>query len=421
MTPLKTAIYGILISTIIVITGCSSSSSDSNDNDNDDSISAITYSTTSTRGDYSEWSISGNDLSAEWQVVNESGQIDFIYTIEATCGTSDEFGIKVCSISTASCTNGVAVCGDMPSGSLEMMDIPGLALFVNSEDAGVDKQLHVGFAKNANACSDNVSGDYTFIRTGLGLNENFGMYRSDSDFVNIMHSDFGFDTADGNVTQSVAYRTGTESETLTDGGCVDGVRFRTAGGSDLRSMMTESGLFVLDLPAGQGGLISFKINQAASLSDFAGKTLGGISFPDNDDPSPILATLGTVSADKIEITLGVAGSTSTLHLMDLGTADSLTNPSYPDFTVTPGGYDSAALSADYPNPDSIPGLFKIEDPTDSGRVILAGMKFNGKVIGIGMVYNERNTSDIDPSAGDGVTTFDADGLYNTGNFIIFEM
>lgn len=406
-----------LVATALIISGCGGSDS----GNSNQTASTTTYSTTSTRGDYSEWAISGNNVSVEWQVIDDMGAIDVTYSISATCGSANQFGIKNCTISTASCADGASTCSDIPSGNFELMDVPGLALIVNTASAGVDKQLHIGFAKNADACNDDVSGDYTFMRTGLGLSENFGMYRSDSNFINIMHSDFGFETSDGNVTQTVAYTTGTESATLIDGGCVDGVRSRTVTGTDIRSMMTASGLFVLDFPAGEGGLVSFEVSKAAALSDFEGKTFGGISFPDNDDPNPVLATFGNVVADKIEITVGLPGSTSTVHLMDVGTADALTNPSYPDFTTTPTGYNSAVLFADYASPDDIPGLFKLEDPTDSGRVILTGMKFNNKVIAIGMVYNERTTTDIDPSAGDGVTTFSADGLYNTGNFIIFEM
>lgn len=401
------------------VAGCSSSS----DDDDDDSVSSTIYSTTSNRGDYSEWTLSGNTLNASWDVINNSGLVDFTYTIAATCGAADSAGIHSCSIDTASCTDGASTCTDTPSGSFDMMDVPGVALFVLTDDGGSNKQLHVGFVKNASACSDDVSGDYSFIRTGLGLDENFGMYRSDSNFVNILHSDFGFDTADNNVTQSVAYRTGTESETLTDNGCTSGVRERNVGGETIRSMMTASGLFVLDFPAGQGGLISFKTSNAATLSDFAGNNFGGISFPDNGPPETFSATLGTLASDRVGITVNFDGGTSqTLDLMDLGTTDTATNPSFPDFTASPTGYNSSVLSGSYTSPDDIPGLFKIDELSsgDSGRVIMLAMKYNGKVIAVGMVYNLRDTSDIDPSAGDGVTTFPADGLYNTGNFILFE-
>ena len=62
-------------------------------------------------------------------------------------------------------------------------------------------------------------------------------------------------------------------------------------------------------------------------------------------------------------------------------------------------------------------MFKIDDPVDEGRVIIAAMKFGGKVVGIGMVYNYRTTGETNPSTG---AAFAAAGLYNTGNFILFE-
>lgn len=106
--------------------------------------------------------------------------------------------------------------------------------------------------------------------------------------------------------------------------------------------------------------------------------------------------------------------------MDLGTADTETAPAYPSFAAAPTGYGSSVLSASYATLDDIPGLFNFDGLSDEGRVVMAAMKFNDKVIGGGMVYNYRETTDIDPSAGDGVTTFASNGLYNTGNFILFE-
>lgn len=402
---------------VLTLSGCSSSS-------NSPPVTNI-YSTTSTRGDYSEWTITAGQLNATWEVINVTGQIDHTFTLIATCGAADAAGIRACTITTSSCADGVTVCPTPPTGDVDIMDVPGVALFALTDDGGVDRQLHVGFVKNASACTDDVSGDYSFIRTGLGLSENFGMYRSDSNFVNILHSDFGFNTVDANATQTVAYRTGSEAETLTDNGCTDGVRDRgIGGGEDIRSMMTASGLFVLDFPAGQGGLISFKTSNAATLADFAGNNFGGISFPDNGPAETFSATFGSVFASKIDINVVFAGGTNqTRSLMDLGTADSMTNPAYPSFTVSPtlpSMYSASTLSSTYNTPDDIPGLFKLGQLDDNGRVIMLAMKFNEKVIAVGMVYNYRTTTDVDPSAGDGVTTFAANNLYNTGNFLLFE-
>ena len=303
-----------------------------------------------------------------------------------------------------------------------MMEVPGVALFVQT-GSGSSGQLNVGFAKDSNACTQDVSGDYTTIHTALGSTENFGLYRVDSNILNVTHGDFGFVTSDGNATQSVDYGTSTPDVTFSDSGCVNGVRTRvlTGSGDTIRSMMTASGLSVWDLPSGQGGLISFKTANAATLSDFANKSFGGISFPDDAPPEPISATSGAVSGNQVDITaVSGGGGSLTINIKALATAATVTSPAYPDFSVAPIGYTSAttSLATTYPTPAAIPGMFKLDGAlTDTGRVIMAAMKFNGKVIGVGMVYNYRTMSEINPSTG---TYFTSDGLYNTGNYILFE-
>jgi len=407
------AIYPALILLAVITSSCSSS-----DSSTPPVETAITYSTTSAKGDYSEWILTGSSLEAIWKVVRDDGLIDFTHEFAATCGTPDSKGIRSCTVTSSSCTDGISVCPSALSGSLDMMDVDGVALFVQI-GSGVSAELHIGFAKDSGACTQDVSGDYSFIRTGLGLNESFGMYRSDSNFISIMHSDFGFDTPDANTTtQTIEYRTGTESDVLSDGGCVEGVRTRgITGGITIRSMMTASGLFVLDLPAGEGGMISFKTANAATLADFANKTLSGISFPDNSAPEFITAVFGAVSGNKVSLTATTASGTENLDIMSLSTAATSAAPAYPDFTTSPAGYAASVLSATYSDPSAIPGLFKLDKLGDSGRVVMAVMKFGGKVIGVGMVYNYRRMIDINPATG---VNFSADGLYNTGNFIIFE-
>lgn len=252
-----------------------------------------TYATTSSKGDYSEWTLSGNHLDATWTTVQSDGQVAYTTIISATCGAEDSFGVRSCTIDSSSCMDGASVCPAAgPTGSFNLREVPGVALYAEI-DSITDPQLHLGFVKDSGACSQDVSGDYTSIRTGLGVAENFGLYRSDSDFINILHSDFGFDTPDSNSSQTLAYRTGSESETLVDGGCIAGVRIREMGGGIIvRSMITDSGLFVLDLPAGQGGLLSFRVDNAATLADFANKSFGGISYPDNDTPRFVNAEFG---------------------------------------------------------------------------------------------------------------------------------
>jgi len=196
---------------------------------------------------------------------------------------------------------------------------------------------------------------------------------------------------------------------------------RSVGGETLRSVMTASGLFVLDLPSGQGGLISFKTANAATLADFAGKSFGGISFPDDTDPEPINAVFGSVTGGKVNITATIGATTSSaLDIMPVAAASTDTAPDYPVFTSATDYGAYSLLAGDYPAPTDIPGLFKLDglDSTgDTGRVVMAAMKFSGKVIAVGMVYNWRTTSEENPATG---SAFAADGLYNTGNFLLFE-
>ncbi|MGB5398197.1 MAG: hypothetical protein WBN96_13700 [Gammaproteobacteria bacterium] len=410
-------LFSVSIALSLIMGGCGSDDAAITPAENN------TYATTSSKGDYSEWTIIGNQLDATLNVVSTTGEIEYTFTIDAACAAPNSFGVRSCTIASSSCADGTLVCPAAPTGLFEMMDVPGVALFVNI-GSGASEQLHVGFAKDNGACIQDVSGDYTMIHTGLGLNENFGMYRSDANFITIHHSDFGFYSTADTVTPTVVYRTGSEMETFADDGCDQGVRTRSLGSLIIRTMMTASGLFVLDFPAGQGGLISFKTSNAATLADFANKTFGGISFPDAGDVAAVSAVFGPVASSKVEFTVSSSASpgTETQSIMALATPASVTAPAYPDFSVAPttapgGNYTSTNLYMDYASPAAIPGLFKLDGMADSGRVIIAAMKFNSKVIGVGMVYNWRNMGDPNPATGG---SFTQDGLYNTGNFIIFE-
>ena len=406
---------------ILLIASISGCGGDSASPTTDNSVSH-TYSTTSTRGDFAEWTLNSDMLNTTWQIVNDTGLIDQTLTINAICANANTHGVRACIIDTVSCADGVSTCTNVPvvGDSFDLMDVPGVALFTITEAGTPAQQLHVGFIKDNGACTDDLTGDYSFVHIGLSGNENFGLYRSDSNFLNIRHVDFGFDTSDANIAnQTVAYRTGSESTLLTDNGCTDGVRQRASGLENFRLMMTASGLFVLDFPSGKGGIVSFKTTNAATLADFAGKSFGGVSFPDIGLPSPVSGVFGSIVGSKIDIALTGGG---TAGLMDLGTVDTVTAPPYPDFTVTPPDYAAATsvLRTSYPTPDDIPGLFKMDGSSDSGRVVLSAMKFGSKVIAIGVVYNYRDTFQIDHRISGGVTNFSQAGLYNTGEFILFE-
>jgi len=421
MKNIKIKMLVLSIASLFIIAGCGSSSS---------SPGSTTYSTTSNKGDYSEWTLSGNSLNANWEVINSSGDVNYTYTIAATCGAADADSVHKCTISTASCADGLDTCPTtLPTGTFDMMEVPGVAMLVHTTVNSGGDELQVGFVKDANACNDDVSGDYTDIRTGIGLDDSFGMYRSDNNFLNVVHSDFGFDTTattwNDYTSQTVAYSTNGATATFTDGGCSNGVRTRTLGADTYRSMMTASGLLVLDMPAGQGGLLSFNVNKAAKLADFANKSFGGIVFPDDGPAQPFHATFGAIVGNKIDFSVSLSNLPSFqqaigsggLNIMSLATPSAETNPDYADFSTVLTGYGSSPLATDYSTPKDIPGLFKIGKLLDKGRVILAAMKFNNKVIAIGMTANFRSTQDINQSTG---KPFAGPGVYNSGNFILFE-
>ena len=408
-----------------VFNSCSTGTSGANP---DRGNASYTYSTTSNIGDYSEWTFDGSTASTSWQVINSTGGVDMTYRVVADCGTfNTNYGYYTCTISTAACTPGLAACSGLPSGTFDMMEVPNTAIFVHT-GSGVSSQLHIGLIKDSAACTADVSGDYIYARTGLGNRDLFGAYRSDSNFVSITHADFSMYSSASGTTPVVEYSTqdasGTGAVTFTGSTCANGVRSRGLNGETLRAMMTNSGLFILDLPSGQGGIVSFKMANAATLSDFENKSFGGISFPDNANPSPIAAVTGAISANAVAVSSGDVNGVP-IGAVDIrpitNNASVATSPSYPDFSVAPasGTYSSnTTLQPTYPTPDSLPGLFRIDGAlADTGRVVLAAAKLNGKVVAFGFVYNWRDSGQTNPATG---SPFSPDGLYNTGNFILFE-
>lgn len=382
---------------------------------------ANTYATTSNVGDYAEWSVAGNTLNATWKNIDATGATSATYTVVATCGTADStYGHKTCTIDTgsSSCTG---TCTGAPSGSFHMMEVPGVALFVHT-GSGTSQQLHVGFLKDSDSCSKDMSGDYVFMKTAVGNSDIFGMYRADSNLINVTHADFKMqNTTSQATTPTLTYSTGTASEVLGDGGCTGGVRTRTVGGGTIRGMMTQSGLFILDMPEGQGGLVSYKTTVAATLADLAGKSFGGITFPDNGGPELLSATTGTITSNSLPITANVGGNTQTgMEIRPLTNATTnLTNPAYANFAAAPAGYTAGAnvLAATYATPSTFPGMFRMDNTmADSGRLLISFIKYNSKVIGFGVVFNYRTNGQTKPNG----STYTSNNVYNTGSFILFE-
>ncbi len=148
-------------------------------------------------------------------------------------------------------------------------------------------------------------------------------------------------------------------------------------------------------------MLSFNVKKAASLADFTDKSFSGIDFPDDGLPETFHATFGAIANNKIDFSISlqlpkVIGSGG-LNITSLGTPSASTNPAYADFTTSPAGYSSSPLATAYPVPKDIPALFELGKLLDTGRVILAAMKFNNKVITIGMAVNYHDSNDTNPS------------------------
>lgn len=405
--------------TLLVAAGCGSSSSGS---------TSYTYSSTSTVGDYAEWTLNGNNLTATWDVTDTNGDIAKIFQVTADCGAADAtYAYRICTISSSTCTDGTEPCGtSAPSGEFKMLEVPGVALFIQIDASAThpEKELHVGLLKDAGSCSADISGDYPYIRIGVGEIDIFGIYRTNSDLQDIIHGDFKMLSADQNTTPTIGYATkdGPLVNGYPDGhvipqsvDCTNGVRTLTLeNGKTIRSMASPSGLFMIDLPSGDGGLIAFKTSNAAVLADLANRSFAGLVFPDNTDPAFVTATSGALSGTSVALTSLESESpnnfgTDRAFKPLSETSWAATAPSYPDFTAAVTGYDSNTLQMTYPTPSAIPGLFVVDGTyTDSGRTVAGAMKFNGKVVIFGAVYNWRH--DGTPEA----------RLENTGAFLLFE-
>jgi hypothetical protein len=416
----KIFLAAVMVLAALALTRCGSSKSKKNSIPSQTG-QGFSYSSTSSKGDYAEWTFTGQTLTAVWKEINGTGGVDRTLNITANCDTYDStYNYHTCTITDSSCAPGVGTCNGNPSGKLEMMEVPGVALFVHSQVEG--EQLHMGILKDGTACAADVSGDYVFAHTAHASKELVGIYRSDSDFTQITHADFIMKAASSTAKPDVEYSSSDALGQLTFGNptCSDGVRTRTIGSMTVRSMVTPAGIFILDLPAGMGGLIAIKTTMAAALSDFANKQFAGIVFTDQGESLPMALNTGAATGSAVEVASAfIAGNPlSNIDIRPLSNNQSrAANPPYADFTAVNDNdagnpYASNALQADYGSLAATPGLFRLDGDVD-GRILVTAGKFNGKVIAFGLVYNWRSRSPSD-------VPFDADALYSTGNFLLFE-
>lgn len=403
------------------------------------SSSAVTYGSTSSTGDFAQWTLDGASLTAVWQVTDSVvGTIKRTLNIAATCGAPDAtYGYKTCTIDSGSCTPGTGSCaGETPSaGSVfKMLEVPGTAIFVHAGSGGSagtggdTDQLHVGFTLDTN-CAD-VSGDYTFMKVGKAQRDLFGVFRLNSDFSSVTHATIQptapctGSTLSGNCTTTPDWEmseSGAElvAQALTPS-CVAGLRTINVGGGKIaRTIRSTGGTFVFDLPSGEGGIVGMPVTSAATASDFANKSFNGIAFPDNGGPQLIAASTGAMSAGAVSLSSisfmggGTPGLTGgTIAPLNVTPAVTASTPGYPTNSGSAGVMNvGSILASTYPTVSAIPGMFKIDGTfADSGRVVMVAGKVNGKVLAFGAVYNWRNNQ----------FGYSGNAYVNSGAFILFE-
>lgn len=377
------------------------------------------YQTTSNVGDLSTWTIDGNDLHVVWQdIAPITGLVEKTYTLDGLCGpVNADYGHRTCLIvGDALCEAGSEACapGDGPQDgeTLTVFEVPGLAMIVNVDN----NDLHAGFA--AGQCEDFETDMYSFVNIGLGQSDIFGLFRTDSDFSEVHHMDFGFsDSPEGQITYRTQDAAGLVAG-ISASPCVDGVRELTIeeSGDVIRLVITSAGHFVLDKPEGEGGMIAINSQNAAVIGDFANKEFGGIVFPDEGVPELIELTTGALNGQRVTVSsiqLSIAGDLPVdggVYINAGGMGPKLSqallepNESYAGNQIVVDGNFPGGVG-------ELPGIFEIDPVSgDETAIVGVGATANGKTILFGAVANEQNTLDPENSDQNGVK----------GNFILVE-
>jgi hypothetical protein len=169
--------------------------------------------------------------------------------------------------------------------------------------------------------------------------------------------------------------------------------------------MTQAGLFLIDLPKGNGGVISFNVTKAAAIADLANKSYvaisyGGASCAGAGGCTTLLAfSSGAVSGGTV--TFGgftsLGGSTpSSVVVTPFSAGGAQTN------TTTTGGTQALpaagtnALVGTYADPSTFPGFFYTDENDGSSHAtpsIIAFMKTSaGRILffGTNTHYNASN-------------------------------
>jgi hypothetical protein len=381
-----------------------------------------TYITSSNKGDLATFNFNGDTLTVEWKITNTTvGTVKKTLNITASCAAADStYGSRSCTVTTSSCTDGTAACvsGDAPSsGSIfKATEAPGIGLMVLTPDSS---QLFVGIT--AGSCDASVTGKYIGMNMGVGQYNIFTLFQPNSAFTSLQKANFRV-TGGANVSSPTFRYDGTDTPhdtiTLTGATCSSGVRTFTIGGNTYSATLTQNGMFVIDAPAGQGGIVAFDLANAATLSDIAGKSFKGFTFPDNSTPRRLSVTTGTAGSSSVSISALSLDDGSTMtplpSIKKIDADATFTNPSSTPTTYSTGAaYSSNSFSSTYANIAAIPGMYFIPPQTgDHGHVLVGAMKQGGKVLLFGVVFNDRS------GGSPAVPTTTA--YPNTGAFIAFE-
>lgn len=393
-----------------------------------------TYTTSSTKGDYAEWTFNGSLLLGKWQSLDANGTINYTYNIRANCPTYiDNYNYYTCTVDTAgsSCTEGpgAANCSSLNTLTLQLMESIGSSLSVEAGGLTANTQLFTGFVQES-SCSTVLTGDYVFVGSGLAQTKLYGVQRIDSDFLNTTVAEFGLKSSGASATVTVQYlsENAATSGAVSYGnaGCTSGLRSRTTGAVTGHITTANGNLLVTNRTSMQTGGLAVKTTSVASASQLQNRTLSGFMYGDDNVLRFVKISTGSASGNIIAVTSADFNGTPISGLDLRALADTATvsaGPAYPNFTSTPDAspnsafvYNSNTLKTTYTNPSSIPGTYRIEGFTNNDRILLTATIVRDKLMLYGVGYSWKLTTDTPPPGG----SYPTNGYYSSYSLVLFE-
>jgi hypothetical protein len=392
-----------------------------------------TYTTSSTKGDFAEWTFDGTDVRGTWQSLDSTGQVNFTNNIQATCPTyTAVYNYYTCTVNTAAstCTEGpgAANCSNFSSLNIQLIESPGSSISVLAAN-GSTSQLFTGFNQDT-SCGNNLTGDYVFIRSGLGQTKLYGLQRVDNGFVSTVIAEFGLKASGPSAAVTVQYlsenASSSGSAVYSDGGCINGLRVRTLSGVTGRLLTTADGLMVNDKTSLQAGAIAVKTSAVANPVSLQNKTLSGFMFTDSGLIKYVKITTGSAAGNIVAITSADFNGTgvSGLDIRTLSETSTVTAaPAYPNFTSAPDpspisifSYSANSLVPSYSNPGSFTGTYRIDGFLTNDRILFTATVDRSKLMLYGVGYSWKLTTDTPPPG----ATYPANGYYSSSSLVLFE-